>query len=148
VTTRTFLYLAALAAAAAAGFELRGPGVRPAQTPAPARPPAPVVIAPATDLARVRAVVREEIAAALAARPAPAPVEAPPPAPGRPAAFATAQRLVDDALARRSWGRDDMRSLHEVLGELDPEQADTVLSTLHAALNRGEVQLEAGASVL
>jgi hypothetical protein len=137
---RRTAYLVALVAAAAAGYLARKPEIVTVATPA-ARAPATAVVSPATDLGAVRTIVREELAAALAPRaPAAQPVREP--APEQAVALDAAQRIVDDALARRSWGEDDFARLRELVAGLDTEQTASVLASLSAAINRGELDVD------
>ena len=118
--------------------------------PAPPEPVRPIVrttTTPPVPAPRIdRAVIREELRAALAEMQTNAPQDAPvavaPPAEPTPPqieAARTGETLVTGAIARRRWQATDAERLREVLAVMSPEQRHTTLDALAAAVNRGEI---------
>jgi hypothetical protein len=116
----------------------------------------PVVIAAAPEAPRdrdvaldrtaIRAMLREELTAALAPRAAPeaadAPTDEPPaPTPDNDAAAARGRALVDAARRARRWTQDDATGLRAQLRAMTEEQRDEVLTALLPAINRGDVTM-------
>jgi hypothetical protein len=148
---RRLIQLAALVAAAAAGYVVGSP--RASTATAVPLAPRSAIVAPALDLAAVRAIMREELATALTeAGPAATPTfadlarpsaEAPPaPTPERLAAYEAAERLVDDALIRGRWSADDGARMRQLVAQLDQDQFAALARTLFPAINRGDIAVD------
>lgn len=109
----------------------------------PASPPSLAVVDPI--------VLREAVRLALAeasARPAAkygadaAPAKNPMGSAESQSALQTAEGLVTRALSAHVWTADNVTEIREVLPQLNEQQAQTVLSRLIPAVNRGEVKVQ------
>jgi len=104
------------------------------------------------DYSALRALVREEMNAALVARsgsnpaaPAPAPAaKAAPPEPVTPEIQAKrrdAQEQIDAMVVQGTWGNEQRFNFQQRLAVLDPEQKEHALQQLTMAINSGALQL-------
>jgi hypothetical protein len=99
----------------------------------------------------LRSEVRLAVASALpalsdaCARPPPEvpPQEAAPEAPGPEAiqAFDDANRLLDGALARRTWNDQDREALNRLAFALDPQSRDEIMHRLARSVNEGKLNV-------
>jgi hypothetical protein len=98
--------------------------------------------APGLSLADIRAAVRAELAAAQAEA-APSSGESDSAAeaavPGDPAAFVRADDALTVAMADGRWTDDDRAGFRASLDGLDPDQTESLLSTITVAFNAGDV---------
>lgn len=101
----------------------------------------------AVDIAQIRAVVREELAAAVATlkdqtpsrsgKPAAAPE--PPPAPELLAQRREALATIDNMVAGGDWGNEERALFHSKMAVLDPDQAARALHEVVVGLNTGTI---------
>jgi hypothetical protein len=100
----------------------------------------------AIDMTQIRAVLREELAVALAQQgngQAAVQTAAPPP-PASPELLAQRREAVQDIeamVAGGRWGNDERAAFQQRLTLLDPQQAERVLMQVTRALNEGTIQV-------
>ena len=106
------------------------------------------------DEARLRAVLRAELASlqrapvppstATVVAPPPAPRPDPAPRPPSARALADGHSLIDEALGRRRWSTDDAAALRRLLPALDPDARTELFAQLFPAINDGRLELATG----
>jgi hypothetical protein len=99
----------------------------------------------AIDPSMLRALIREEVIAALASKPASGPAAA---APVRtPVSTETlaerreAQEKMDTLMAQGIWGNEQRANFQQTVSTLDPEQRERVLQQLTTGINNGTIQV-------
>jgi hypothetical protein len=98
------------------------------------------------DLAPIRAMVREELAAALSRAPG-AGVQAGSSSPPAEVSSASPQQQQDAIQAISglmeggNWGNDERASFHQQLGQLDPQQREAAMQRLVQAINSGNLRV-------
>src|SRR5262245_11271836 len=105
------------------------------------------ISAGAADIAQIRAVVREELASALATLKNPAPSQTgkaaaapePPPTPELLAQRREALATIDNLLAGGDWGNEERALFHSKMALLDPDQAAQALHEVVVGLNIGTI---------
>lgn len=147
-----------LASAGVVGYLLAGRGTTRRSAPATSAAP-PAAQLEALDRAALRAMLREELIALRgthqggepASLPAPAaPTKVPDQAPAEATAdfaptaeqdqrYESGRQLLDGALTRGTWTRDDGRAFRAVLASVTPEQRRELLAALLPALNEGRL---------
>jgi len=116
--------------------------------PLPAQAPAPIVDRAALR-ADLRAIVREELAAATPAVPEPPREERPAePRMAAPRVASAAHDQAADLVARRAaarrWRAEDMLALRGLLDRMSGEERAEILATLVPAINQGTIRVEPG----
>ena len=108
------------------------------------------------DEARLRAVLRAELAnlqrvpalpsSASVVTPAPAPASRPEaePRPQSARALADGHSVIAEALARRRWSSQDAIELRHLLPQLDPDARTELFAQLFPAINDGRLELATG----
>jgi hypothetical protein len=101
------------------------------------------------DIATLRAVLREELPAALASlkgnaqpnTPAAAPAPLPPATPELQAQRREALAAIEGMVAGGSWGNAERANFHVKLAMLDPDQAARALQEVIVAMNSGDINV-------
>ena len=103
---------------------------------------------PATpDLSALRAMIREELASALAAKggagqPVAPPAQQPPPSPELVGQRRDAQAQISALIAGGVWGNEQRINFRQKLGALDAQQREEVMQQLFSGINSGAIKVD------
>ena len=109
--------------------------------------PTQPVAEPALDIGQLRAVLREELAAARSSKSGDAAASTSPPLdelappPAVVMARRDAMQTIDTMVASGQWGNDERQNFQQKLMVLDPQQAEQELQKVTMALNSGALQV-------
>ena len=104
------------------------------------------VALPATpELSALRAMIREELASALAAKGGagqPVAIAQPPPSPELVAQRRDAQTQINALVAGGVWGNEQRINFRQKLGVLDAEQREEAMQQLFSGINSGAIKVD------